>query len=120
MVATVPVVGFMECGSVRARRVFNEDGVAFACDQHILFFVHVPPSLVKINMLPSSTVFLTLISDIGNFCNVSASAVCLDSCGKGSYMAILPLLVLPLATPTHFVDRRRIGSPAGFLSALLM
>ena len=44
----------------------------------------VTPSLVKMDRLPSSDVLPTLISEVGNYLNVSASADFLDSCGNGS------------------------------------
>ena len=76
-------------------------------------------SLMKIKMLSSSNAFVVLINDVGNSWDVSASVVCLDSCGNGSCVTNLPLLVLPFAASSRFINRLRMGCPDLFLSALL-
>ncbi len=63
----------------------------------------VTPVVVKIEMVPSSDVFPTLISNVGKFLNVSAVVARFDSCGKGSRVKFLALHVSPFATPTFFV-----------------
>ena len=65
---------------------------------------------------PSSTVFPTLIKDDGNFSNVSASTYVVESCGKGSRVTYLPLLVPPLATVTRLCDGLNIGNFSLILS----
>ena len=44
----------------------------------------VTPYFVNMDTLPWSDVFPTLIGEVGNSVNVSASANFLDSCGNGS------------------------------------
>ena len=53
------------------------------------------PSLVKMDVLPSSNIFPTLIRDVGKSSNVSASAAFFDSCGKGNLVTYLLLLPPP-------------------------
>ena len=72
--------------------------------------------LVKMDTLPSSAVFPTLISDVGNYSNVSDSAALLESCGNVSVVTYLPLQVPPLDTPTFVSDIINIGRPNLFLS----
>ena len=79
----------------------------------------VTPVLVKMEMVPSSEVFPTLISDVGKLVNVSAFVACFDNCGKGSHMTLFALHVSPFATPTFLFDERKMGMPASFLSSLL-
>ena len=62
----------------------------------------VTPVLVKMEMVPSSEVFLTLISDVGKLVKVSAFVAHLDYCGKGSCVTFFALHVSPFATPTFF------------------
>ena len=76
----------------------------------------VTPSLVKMDTLSSSAVLPTLISNVGNYSNVSASAALLESCGNGSEVMYLPLQATPLATPTFLSDIINIGRPNYFLS----
>ena len=76
----------------------------------------VTPSLVKMDKLPSSAVFSTLISDVGNYSNVSASAAFLESCGNGSEVTYLALQAPSLATPTFLYDIINIGRPNFVLS----
>ena len=71
----------------------------------------VTPSLVKIDIVPSSDVLLTLISKLGKSLNESALAARSDSCLNGRRLACLAVLMPPLATPTHFVDGRKIDRP---------
>ena len=80
----------------------------------------VTPSLVKIEILPSSAVLPTLNKDDEKSVKVSASAACLDNFAKGSEVTNFPLLVPPLATSTRFVDLRKIGKPAIIRSFSLM
>ena len=79
----------------------------------------VTPSLVKMDTLPSLAVLPTLISDVGNYSNVSASTALLKSCGNGSVVTYLPLLAPPLATPTLLSDILNIGRPNIILSLFL-
>ena len=60
-------------------------------------------------MFTSSAVLPTLSKDDEKSVNVSASAACLDNCGKGSEVMNLPLLVPPLANSTRFVGFRKLG-----------
>jgi hypothetical protein len=62
----------------------------------------VTPVFVKIDMVPSSDVFPTLINDVGKFVNVSAVVARFDNCGKGSQVTCFALHVLPFATPKFF------------------
>jgi hypothetical protein len=51
----------------------NEDGFTLACDENVLCSLcTVTPSLVKIDIMPSSAVLPTLISECGNSVNVLA------------------------------------------------
>ena len=85
------------------------------------FFLHVmstsaslcivTPSLVKMETLPSSDVLPTLISEVGNSSNVSASATLLESCRNGSEVTYLPFQAPPLATPTFLSDIINTGRP---------
>ena len=52
-----------------------------------------------------------LISEVGNYENVSDSAALLESCGNGSDVTYLLLQEPPLATPTFFSDVLNIGRP---------
>ena len=60
----------------------------------------VTPSLVKMDTLPLSDVLPTLISDVGNYVNMPASAALLENCGNCSVVTYLPLQALPLDTTT--------------------
>ena len=80
----------------------------------------VNPSLVKIYILPSLAVFLTLMRDVGNSLNVSSCCAFDDNDGKGKLVTCWPLLFSPLATMTRLVDGRNMGRRAAFLSFLLM
>ena len=71
--------------------------LSLTCDQHTFSLYTVTPSLVKIEMLPSSAIFPTLISNVGDSSDVSAYASLLESCRNGS-------VVPPLATPTFLAD----------------
>ena len=68
---------------------------------------------MKMDMLPSSAVFPTLMSEVGKSLNVSASAAFVESCGKGSAVTYCPLHVLPFATPTFLADilQRQMAFP---------
>ena len=67
--------------------------------------------LGKMDTLPPSDVLPTVIRDVGNYSDVSASAALLESCGNGSVVTYLPSQALPLATPTLLADKRNIGMP---------
>ena len=71
----------------------------------------VTTSLVKMDTLPSSAVFPTLISEVGNSLNVSISAALLDSCGNDSVLTYLPSQASQLANPTFLSDILNIGRP---------
>ena len=79
----------------------------------------VTPSLVKMDTLPSSDVYPTLISEVRNSSNVSASAALLVSCGNVSAVTYLPFQAPPLATPNFLSDILNIGRPKFFLYFLL-
>jgi hypothetical protein len=79
----------------------------------------VTPSFVKIDIVPSSDVLPTLISDLGKSSNESALAARSDNCLNGRRLPCLAVLVPPLATPTRFVDGRKIGRPTFMRSRLL-
>ena len=66
--------------------------------------------------LPLSAVFPTLISEVGNYSNVSASSALLESCRNGSEVTYLPLQASPLATPTSLSGIINIGRPYFVLS----
>ena len=72
----------------------------------------VTPSLLKIEMVPSSEVLPTLMREVGKSLKVSAWAAVGDRCWTGSLVTNCALLVFPLATPTRLLDRQRIGRPA--------
>ncbi len=80
----------------------------------------VTPSLVKIDIVPSSAVLPTLINDDGKSWNVSACVAWADSALNGSCVTNVAWLTPPLATPTHLVDFQMMGSPALRQSFLLM
>ena len=69
------------------------------------------PSLVKIDIVPSSAVLPTLIKDIciGKSLNVSACPAFLDRAGKGKLVTCWPLLFSPFVSMTHLVDGRKMG-----------
>ena len=75
--------------------------------------------LVKMEMVPSSEVFPTLISNLGKLENVSAVVARFDNCGKGSRVTFFALHVSPFATPTYLLDERKMGMHASFLLSLL-
>ena len=78
------------------------------------------PCFVNTEIVPSSEVVATLISDVGNCSNVSACVAFAKSCGNWSVVMCFALLVSPFATLSLFVDAHSIGIRASFLSALLM
>ena len=69
----------------------------------------VTPSLVKMETLPSLAFFPTLIIEVGDSSNVSASADFLESCSNGSVVTQLPLQAPPLATPAFLYNILNIG-----------
>ena len=81
-------------------------------------FCTVSPVLVKMEMVPLSEVFSTLINDVWKSVNVSASVTLFDNCGKGSQVTFFDLHVSPFATPTFLIDERKISIHASFLSSL--
>ena len=80
----------------------------------------VTPSLVKIDIVPSSVVLPVLINDDGKSWNVSACVARADSALNGSCVTKFAWLTPPLATPTRLVDFQMMGSPALRRSFLLM
>ena len=60
----------------------------------------VTPYFVKMYMLPSSDVLTTLVIEVQNSSNESASAASLESYGNGSAVTNLPFQAPSLATPT--------------------
>ena len=64
----------------------------------------VTPSLVKIDIVPSSDVCPTLINDVGNCSNVSACLALADSCGNGNAVTFFALTTSPFATCTFLLD----------------
>ena len=74
---------------------------------------------MKIDTLPSSAFLPTLIRDVGNYLNVSASAALLESCWNGSVVTYLPLKAPPLTTTTFLSDVLNIGRTNFVLSCLL-
>ena len=78
------------------------------------------PSLVKIEIVPSSAVFPTLISNVGKLWNVSADLAFFDRVGKGSCVTDIPLHFALFSTPTRLSDGRNIRRPAAFLSDFLI
>ncbi len=79
----------------------------------------VTPSFVNIDIVPSSGVLPTLISELGKSSNESALAAWLDSYLNGRRLTCHAVLVPPLATPTRFVDGCMIGRPTFLRSCLL-
>ena len=79
----------------------------------------VTPVFVNMEMVPLLEVFPTLISDVGKLVNVSAVVARFDNCGKGSRVTFFALHLPPFATSTFFLDARRMGIHASFLSSLL-
>ncbi len=79
----------------------------------------VTPVLVNMEMVPSSEVFPTLISDVGKLVNVSAVVARFDNCGKRIRVTFFALHVFPFATPTFLFDERKMGMHASFLLSLL-
>ena len=79
----------------------------------------VTPVFVKMEMVPLSEVFSTLINDVGKLVNVSACVARFDNCGKGSCVTCFALHVLPFATLTFLLDERRMGIHASFILSSL-
>ena len=79
----------------------------------------VTPSFVNIDIVPSSVVLPTLISELGKLLNEPALAAWLESCLNGRLLTCRAVRVPPLAMPTYFVDGRMIGSPTFFWFRLL-
>ena len=75
--------------------------------------------LVKMEMVPLSEVFPTLINDVWKLANVSAVVARFDNYGKGSRVTFFALHVSPFAPPTYLLDERKMGMHASFLSSLL-
>ena len=68
-------------------------------------------SFMNIDIVSSSDILPTLISELGKLSNESALAARSDSCLNGRQLMCRAVLVPPLATPTCFVDGRMIGRP---------
>ncbi len=79
----------------------------------------VTPVLVKIDMVPSSDVFPTLINDVGKLVNVSAVVARFDNFGKESCVTFFDLHFPPFATSTFLLDEHRMGIHASFLLSWL-
>ena len=75
---------------------------------------------MKIDILPSSAVFPTLIKDVGNLLNVSDCCALDDKVGKIKLVTCCHVLFSPLATTTCLVDGRKMGRCAAALSFLRM
>ena len=60
--------------------------------------------LVKMEIVPSSEVFPTLICDVGKLVKVSAFVARFDNCGKGSRVTFFALHVSPFNTPNFLYD----------------
>ena len=73
--------------------------------------MHRDAFFVNIDIVPSSYVLPTLISELGKSSNEPALAARSDSCLNGRRLTCRAVLVPPLATLTRFVDGRMIGSP---------
>ena len=84
------------------------------------YFYTFTSSLVNMETLPSLAVLTTLMSDVRNSSNMSASVAFLDNYGKGRLVTYLPLLVPPFANPTRLFDVHRIRNPNPILSASLI
>jgi len=63
----------------------------------------VTPVFVKMDMVLSSEVFPTLISEVGKLVNVSAVVARFDNCGKGSRVTFFALHLPPFATSIFFL-----------------
>ena len=72
------------------------------------------PYLVKMDTLPLSYVLPTLISNVGDYLNLSVSAALLEIFRNGSVVTYLKFQAPPLATPTFLADTRNIGRPNFF------
>ena len=60
--------------------------------------------------------FVWVVDAYSRFLVCIASIVCfVDDCGKGSCMTCFALHVSPFATPTFFLDERKMGIHASFL-----
>ena len=97
-----------------------QDGFSFHSYEHAVFLVYRDPAFVKMNIVPLSAVFPTLINECGNSVNVSAVRADLDIVWNGSCVVNFALHVLPFAKFTVLLDLHRIGSCAHLWSSLLM
>ena len=75
--------------------------------------------LVKIEMVPLSEVFPTLINDVRMLMNVSACVALFDTAGNGRWVTGFALNVMLLATPNRLLHAWKMGIRASFLSSLL-
>ena len=80
----------------------------------------VTPSLVKIEIVPSSAVLPTLMSDEGKSANESACVAFLERSGMGRRVTNFALLEPPFATPTLLFECFRMGRLAVLRSRSLM
>jgi hypothetical protein len=78
------------------------------------------PVLVNTDIVPSSDVLPTLISDVRKLSNVSACLALSDNCGNGNVVEYFALQMSPIATLTRLVDALSMGIRAFILSASLM
>ena len=62
----------------------------------------VMPSLLKMEIIPSSDVFRTFISDDGKCLNASAFVACLDSCGNGRLVDVCCFADVPIGNLDPF------------------
>jgi hypothetical protein len=129
--ALMHALGFQGChcpfcciNGIRYRPCSSHVPISIGMPLHVMStscsFCTVTPSLVNIEMVPSSEVLPTLISDVGKSSKVSAWFAFDDSCWNGSWVTCFAILLPPLATPTRLVDRQSIGSPAAMRSCSLM
>ena len=82
--------------------------------------MHRDTVFVKMDIIPLSAVFPTLISECGNSVNVLAVLADVDIVWNGSCVTNFILYVSPLAMFTFLLDLRRIGSCACLQSSLVM
>ena len=94
----------------------NEYGFAFAPDDYIFFFVNSDASSSDDRDGAIVGSFSYAINDVGKLVSVSACvARGFDSCGNRSRVTCFALHVLPSATPTRFLDERKMGISSSFL-----
>ena len=97
-----------------------QDRFPFHSDEYVCSLCTVTPLFVKMDIIPSSDVFPTLINECGNSVKVSAVLADVDIVWNGSCVTNFALHVSPLATFTFLLDLCRIGSCACLRSSLVM